>query len=502
MILRLAVILFVFGLYSTSNAQIVQPSRFELAMKDSEEHPTLVSAEELGLLLFRESLEKAGKRMKRWEFFSLDTALIMRWTRLYDIDVDYKLLGYAYNKEQISLLFRDGYTPKDDFVIINMDVLSGDTLHYKVKSLVPMTALTHFEVVGDAALIAGMINYRPTIVHYDFESGKSKVIPGIYKGESELLELKVDPRTATFNVLIAEKTLDRLFTVTLMSFNDEGVLLQNTKLQPKEDKSLIFAGSTPFKEEEIMVTGTYSHKRSSYSRGIFIAKVDELGDHNIAYYSYAEMENFFKYTSARREARIKRKIERKRIKGKKAKFNYRMLVRDVIEKEGNYIMIGEAFYPRYSNNSSYRGYFDPFPYSRGDNFLGYKFTHAIVIGFDSEGKMLWDNSFEINDVERYDLDEVVNVGIEEDKIVLLYLYDGVIRSKIIKDGEVLEGKSSDDIKLSDENVIVKDNYDEYGGMDNWYDDNFYAYGIQRIRNKGSYTAFGRKVFFINKIRYK
>lgn len=497
---RLAAFLLFISFFSV--AQIVQPQRLEKEIKDNEAYYTLVSAEAQGLMLLRESQDRGEKRRRRWEFSSVDTALETRWTKFYDIDYEFNLLGYAYNKAGISLLFRDGYAPKDDYVIINMDILSGDTLHYMVKSLVPMTSLTHFEVVDHTALIAGMINYRPTIVHYDFQTGKSKVIPGIYKGESELLELKVDQHTKTFNVLITEKTLDRLFTITLMSFNEDGVLLQNTKLKPEQGRSLIFAGSTPFKEEEIMVTGTYSNKRSTYSRGVFIAKVDELGHHTIAYYSYADLENFFNYMPARREARVKWKIERKKIAGKKAKFNYRMLVRDVIEKDGQYIMIGEAFYPRYNNSSFYTRFNDPYPYSRGANFLGYKFTHAIVIGFDSKGKVLWDNSFEINDVESFDLDPVVNVRIDGDKIILLYLYDGTIRSKVIQNGEVLEGKSSDDIKLSEDHATVTNTYDEYGGIDKWYDDCFYAYGMQRIRSKDGSYGYGKKVFFINKVKYE
>lgn len=501
-VLRLILcVFFVFMVLNEAIPQIVQPQRLEWELKDDDEHFTIISAQDLGLLMYRESRERGRRGMRNWEFSFVDTTLSTVWTQVYQIDFDYKMLGYAYRQGQAALLFRDGYTPKDDFVIITMDVASGDTLHHMVRSLVPMNTLTHFEVVGNAALVAGMINFRPTIVHYDFETGKSKVIPGIYKGESELLELKVDERTKTFNVLIAEKTFDKLFTVTLMSFDADGVLLQNTKLEPEKERSLIFAGSTPFKEEEIMVTGTYSHKRSHYSRGIFIAKVDELGNHDIAYYSYADLDNFFSYMPARREARVRRKIERKKINGKKAKFNYRMLVREVIEKDGNYVMIGEAFYPMYRNSSFY-GFYDPFHYTRNSNFMGYKFTHAIVIGFDSEGKVLWDNSFEINDVESYDLAEVVKVGIEGDKVILLYLYEGVIRSKVIQNGEVLEGKSSDDIKLNSDTAKVSNTFDEYGGIDNWFDDCFYAYGIQRIRSKDAGYALGKKVFFINKVRYE
>lgn len=487
---------------SSVNGQITQPQRFEAVMESNEEYHRIFSAGQDGLMIYREDEERTERGMKKWEFSAIDTSLNERWTKQLSIDYKFDIVGYAYSNQNTFFLLKSRLSAKDDFSLIKMDMYTGDTVHHKVKQLIPME-LTHFEIVGNAALIGGMINYRPTIVHYDLLSKKSKVIPGIYKGESQILELKVDPETETFNVLITEKTLNRHLTITLMSFTEDGVLLQNTKLEPEDEKSLVFAGSTPFKDDEIMVTGTYSHKRSTYSRGIFIAKVDGYGNQEIAYYSYADLENFFKYMPARREARVQKRIERKRIQGKKAKFTYRLLVRDVVEKEGNYIMVGEAFYPRYHNSSFLGGYGSPFRGYRGTDFVGYKFTHAIVIGFNSEGEVLWDNSFEINDVESYTLnDEVVNVGIEGDKVVLLYLYDGEIRSKIIEGNEVLEGKSSEDIRLNSESEVVKSYKDHYGGLETWYDNYFFAYGVQRIKNKeGDPMGLGKEVFFINKVSF-
>ena len=500
MILRLTFIfMFLVFVFFPSLGQIVQPGRLEIEIKGTENRHTVIAAEEHGLVVFRNTEERGEKGNEIWEFISVDTLLTPRWKKNFDIAYKLQILGYDHSHGKTHLLFRDGYSFKDDYLIITMDVMTGDTVHSHVRKLVPMQQLTHFEIVGKAALMGGLINYRPTIVHYDFELEKSKVIPGIYKGEREILELKVDDKTRTFNVLITEKTLDRLLTVTLMSFDETGQLLQNTKLEPDKNKSLIFAGSTAFKDEAMIVSGTYSHKRSSYSRGIFIAKIDELGNHNIAYYSYADLENFFSYMTAKREARIKKRIERKKVKGKKAKFTYRMLVRDVVEKDGSYIMVGEAFYPRYGSNSFYGGM--TFSTFGGSHFLGYRFTHAIVVGFDSSGKVLWDNSFEINDVEQFNLDPVINVSIEDEKVALLYLYDGEIRSKIIEDNEVIEGEPNQEIQLRNETDEVKNTTNEYGGMDLWYDKYFYAFGIQKLKNK-NLNLPDREVFFINKVTYK
>ena len=236
----------------------------------------------------------------------------------------------------------------------------------------------------------------------------------------------------------------------------------------------------------------------------FLARIAPDGEHVINYYNYADLKNFFSYMKAKREKRIKERIQRRKIRGKKNKFNYRLLVNSVVENTNHtYIMIGEAFYPKYSNSSFYNPYNSFNRYGDyGMMFDGYRYTHAVVVGFDERGRLLWDNSFEISDVESYDLEQFVHVTAHQDKIVLLYLYDNVIRTKIIEGNEVIEGKAFNDLKLSFEDDVVSDSDSKYGGLKSWYGNTLFAYGIQKIKNtKDEGVKLSRKVFFINKISY-
>ena len=125
-----------------------------------------------------------------------------------------------------------------------------------------------------------------------------------------------------------------------------------------------------------------------------------------------------------------------------------------------------------------------------------------MIGFDQNGKLIWDNSFEINDVKTYTLEKFVKIAVEKDRIILLYLYENTIRSKIISGSEVLEGKSVDEMKLKFEGDEVKERETESSKLDHWYGSNFIAYGVQRVNNKKNLqVASTRKVFFINKITH-
>ena len=101
------------------------------------------------------------------------------------------------------------------------------------------------------------------------------------------------------------------------------------------------------------------------------------------------------------------------------------------------------------------------------------------------------------------MEQYVNVSVEEDKIVLLYVQDNTIRSKIIRGAEVIEGKSFDNIKLNFQDDAVNNKTDELNGLEKWYDDKFFAYGVQRIKNlRDTGVKLNRKVFYINKLVYQ
>ena len=171
-------------------------------------------------------------------------------------------------------------------------------------------------------------------------------------------------------------------------------------------------------------------------------------------------------------------------------------------------MLGEAFYPQYSSvsSASYRGFFYPRaftgnPLIRGDQvFDGYRYTHAILIGFDKDGNLLWDNSFEISDVKTYTLEQFVRFIVQDDKITLLYLFDNQLRTKIIRDNKVIEGQTIDPIRTLYENDVLVAQRRNNGQLDYWYDDTFYAFGVHEIENgSGSGRTEKRRVFFVNKI---
>jgi hypothetical protein len=488
-------------------AQVEQPSRFEVELKWNDEFFDIISAEENGLLLVRKNPELIQKSDIAWHVIVLDTALSEKWQKDIFLHINYDLKGYDYYKNKVFLLYTMEESYKSDHVILEVDMITGLYQKYDVKRSFNIE-LTEFEILNNSAIFGGYYNGKPAILLYFFKEGKTLALPGFYEERSRLVDVHVNDDQEILTVLTTIKTINKNYSIAVRRFLQDGSMIENTVIQPVENTSLLDARYVTIDNDIDIIAGTYANKNYRYSRGIFLAHINENEEQTLKYYNYGELKNFFSYMKAKREKRVKERIKRKKIQGKKLRFNYRLLVHDILKHNENYILVGEAYFPKYNNYGYYGGYmgyysYSPSRYNRINSyFAGYKYTHAIVIGFGNQGELLWDNSFEINDVISFDLKQFVEVDAREDEIVLLYNYENVIRSKLIKNEEVLEGKAFNDINLKFQDDEIEKNNSEFGGLELWYENRFYAYGVQNIKNlKDSGVKLSRKVFFINKIYY-
>jgi hypothetical protein len=331
------------------------------------------------------------------------------------------------------------------------------------------------------------------------------VLPGLFNEAGELNQIRVYDDDS-FDVIISARNLQRQHTVWMKSYDPEGNLLINYPLEPEGSTHLLFGRSVKTDQKNQMIAGVFGTRNKEFSRGLYIANIAPSGLQETRYYHFGDLKNFFKYMKAKREIRVKNRIERKKIKGKRARFNYRFLVHELIFHNDQYILLGEAFYPKYKNvEGPYAGGFfsggtTTGPIIRdGRVFDGYIYTHAVVMGFDKNGNLLWDNSFEINDIKSFTLEQFVKLNVQDDKIALVYMYQNQIRTKIIKDDQVLEGKTSDPIKTFRDSDIVKKQSKAEGNLDYWYGNFLVAHGTQEIESKDHH--YPRRVFYINKVTF-
>jgi hypothetical protein len=501
-LLRTRCLVLLFVIFSTAAyTQVIQSDRFEITLDRNEKHFEITPAEDRGLFLHRRFRSEGNE--DQVQIIKLDTAFQVNWQGYLPINRKFAIMGKRAEKDHLYLLLRNQDYTKKDLELISVEQQKGTFLRYVIRNFIAFVP-TEFQITDQAALIGGYFNHVPVVIHFAFDTQKTKVLPGLLNESGELTQIQTYPDGA-FDVLISAKNFGGERTIWIKNYDPEGNILRNVPLQPEHNKHLIFARSIKTANDMQLVAGVYGARNSEYSKGIFIASVDPSGLQQLRYYDYGDLENFFKYMKAKREQRVKERIERRKIRGKKTRFNYRFLVHEITPYNNQFILLGEAFYPRYQSveRTYYNGFFTP--YNLGPNYIrngrvfdGYRYTHAVVMGFDPNGKLLWDNSFEINDVKTYTLEQFVKLEKQPDKIALLYLFENQLRSKIIKGNEVLEGKTFEPLKTNSEKDIAKFEQSGDSNLDYWYDDYFYAHGTQEISNADHGR---RRVFFINKVSY-
>lgn len=497
--------------WHTTYAQVEQPKRYELELDKRDSPFEIIDAEADGLFLYRSTpdRERGGYF---WDFRMLNTDLEPLWDKKLQIEDDDQLLGYHAENGYVNLLYKDGYGTRDNFHIKRFDALTGDTTMFHFVNQVGMQ-ITQFEIFYDKMILGGEINFRPVVMMYDFETGRGTPLQGLYTDRSELLQVRPDYKNNRLVVLMQVRDNDKTYSIATKSYDRDGNLISDIKLKNKGRNSLLNGMTGFLNNGNTLVMGTYGTRMSDYSRGLYLGRLSNEEQLSLDYFNYGELNNFFDYMKEKRQERVKERIRRRKTKGKKIKFNYRVMLHDVIETDDQFILLGEAFYVRYSSQPNQR-YSSAYssrtplawrgnPYTNPMSFSGFQYTHAVVMGFDKQGNKLWDNSFEINDVEMLNLEQVVNATVEGNRVVLLYLFENVIRSKIIEGNEVVEGKTFNDLRLKFEDDVAQKTDSELTGLSHWYGQNFYAFGVQKIKNlRNEGVKLNREVFFINKVRYQ
>ncbi len=487
-------------------AQVQQPQRIEVDLGSDDKYFEVINAGSRGLVFYREVRNRDTKMERKYEVYFLDTMLHVVWKEYYYVHLRYYNIGFDYYGDYFYLLFQQNTNNiKADLYVVRINLKDQRFETFLIEREFPMR-IVEFEVIENTLIFGGYSTEKPTVICYTFGISKPKVLPGIYQEKNKLLQIEIDSVHHRFNVLTSFQTEDKRKSIAIKSFDPRGNLLINVNLAPSGERSLLYGRSVDIKEDFILLVGTYARKRSEMSRGIYLSAISANGEHIIYYYSYTDLKNFFSYLKFKKRRRVEERIQRRKIKGRKIRYSYRLIVHDVVKYGDQYVMVGEAFYPKYGHSSLY-GSFSPAVYAPMNDiayFIGYQYTHAIVIGFDKKGKLLWDNSFEIKDVVTFDLKQYVHVARSGDSFVLLYLYDNEIRSKVVHGSDIIEGKSYDDLDMSFKDKYAEINSDsEYGGLENWYGNILYAYGVERVRNaRVPGMKPQRDIFFINKIVYK
>ena len=138
-----------------SFAQLEQPGRIEIPIEDEDDYFNVVSAEENGIVLYREVRNRETRMERKYQVIHVDSTLNKKWENQYFINLRYILIGYEYSENYFYLLFqRNTESLKADLFILRIELNTKVSETFLIEREYAMV-LTEFEVLGNTIILAG-----------------------------------------------------------------------------------------------------------------------------------------------------------------------------------------------------------------------------------------------------------------------------------------------------------------------------------------------------------
>lgn len=440
------------------------------------------------LALFRNGVHSG--RNEEWQFVRLDNELNVLWNANHYLDFRYVPVMAYQNEHHAYWVFAEPDT--DQFLFLQLNLETGYRDVHEGKLLANMD-LHHFKVMESKAILAGYHRGRPVVVIFSFFDKTTRVLPGLYERNSELNGVDINEIDGLINVITYTFRRRQCF-FQIKTYNYEGRLLKTTTLTD-EEYSIISGQIVPLNEDDSYLIGNYSIGCTPFSQGIYISHIVDTQPEKLEYIEFSELQNFFNYMKPRRKARVEARIGKRKSLGKQNRFRYRLLLHDLIETEDEILLVAEVYYPNYRNYSSSPMNMSSFSRSTMRYQDGYRYTHAIVCGFNKNGKYMWDNSFAIKNLVSYDLQQMVQLSRFGDYWVLAYPDEGNIHTEVIKREKVVVESTKHELRSKDRSLFFHEN----ASLAAWYDRYFMTFGKQRPENAPITSQ--KEVYYITKLTY-
>ena len=358
-----------------------------------------------------------------------------------------------------------------------------------------------------------------TALLLNMSTGQFRYLASIYEPLPAQLSFEADERTGRAAYVLSQNN-GRKSRLQLKQLGANGQLLGAEVVQAESERNLLTAQLSPLADSSArLLAGTYSLRELSYAQGLFATDLRPAASLPVGtthaplrFYDLLRFKHFFDLVKPRREQRLRERAARRQQQAlAPRRWRYRLLLHPLRPLPGGgFVLTAEVYFPHYRyNNGFYSGTglaggylpgMGNYASNAGRVFDGYSTTQALVCGFAPDGTLLWDNSFVVKDLRRYELAEAIRQApLPDGRLALAYLADNELCYKLVQQA----APSPNDLRVPlqthpaglDERPYEADNTD----LQTWYGATFLASGFHRLRpEKGP----EREVFFLNKIVFK
>jgi hypothetical protein len=222
------------------------------------------------------------------------------------------------------------------------------------------------------------------------------------------------------------------------------------------------------------VVGTFAYKRSNFSNGIFTTTYKQGEENTLYYYDYSSLYKYFSYQDDEVD------IEGAPRKNSKGPMKINCVPRQLQSIGNEMIFVGEI----YENNKIY-----------GDDYA--KYTHALMLGINTNGKLSWDNSTSLHEMSSLSNSyKTYSSSYNEDMLTLFS--DGFnIHYKIFnKRNDITSVELFEIDAYQPENPTSRVGAEQFASIMPWYDNALIIYGT---KTWGGNELIQRNFFYLDKV---
>lgn len=502
-----------YGQNGNPSANADRPVRVEIPAKTTDETYHLIPLGTKGALLYFKSVEVVSDTLTKWYFSFYDSDFHLKWIKNIPVRTGLEIRDYFTEKDTVDFLFLTGEKTKGvsgSEMIVRLDLSSGTftgNRHTMVDNVIPVK----FLVLNGIAFVGYNLKNEPSHIQViNLRSGKITDSPLTTAGTpSNLTGFIADTLSSAIFATIRKAESKNHVVSDLLKINFSGTLLSETELSTI---SPLWELGSPqlimMNTDDILVISTYSatgHSGKSSaltsSSGFYTCRVKNGVQTDIRFKNFLELKNFKNVIQEKELMAIKKKANKKNKPVDNYTTEVNLLVHPLIFHNDQIIIVAESYVPEYHSENFTEFDFYGRPYINTYNvFDGYRYTSAMIAGFDRSGNLRWDNSMEIRNLISTELTPKVNVFFSSmDLVVLCYSSEGRIASKIIKENDVVEKLDFSAMdQLNPEDKMLTDSK---SFMVPWYGSFFLCYGYQDIKNINSSEDKKRLVFYFTKVKF-
>lgn len=504
-------------------AQVTQPFRYEKELRFNDQEFLVIPMESGGMALVRETNTfKAGNRTR--EIILLDTTLSEKKTLLIDVDQRWNLLGYEYTPSALYLLY--GYTDNQVRSTFQLFAVENDSVRsWAIKPEINCV-LTQFIRAGKNFILGGYLNNEPTILLFRTDNESLKILPGLFQKDTDLLDMQTNAND-TFTVLLMERKSRNNRKLIIRIYDLEGVELFQGEVNMDERKAPQTCLVSTLKRDDMLIAGTWGVPHSRQSLGFFAVPVDPFEQQKPQLYALGQLNHYFDHLKEKKRRRIQEKTTALLKADRLPDYMENIRPIRLEETSKGFILLSEIFLPSTSASRDPLFYFYPYypwpypgppfspmyyppvfnrwynpfyPINSPRNQDNIKITRSVVMAFDNQGNLLWDYSYQMDDILLTSVEQMSDFYISDNDLFILYKKKSELYLKKInlQNQEAEEKVIPIALNTANDELRQEKNHDEY--VRYWYKNYFYVWGVQNIRNRSHPEDPIRQVFYINAVR--